>query len=177
LILDDPQWQLHRDFYARVGDFLAPGGSVLLAENTGGGPPEDFIPMIAEGGLLHVQTLWFTGGRSPAYWYFIWSHKGLPGLVRDERVAVTIPLRDEPGEPVSVPAGAPCMVSASNETDRVLRPRIYDKAGVDQVDPFMQLVELSPGRAADLALLAFRAGTYDVRDPDHDTTLATLVAS
>jgi methylase of polypeptide subunit release factors len=79
LILDDPGWALHARFYRRVADFLAPGGSVLLQENSEGSTVGDFLPLLAAGRLRHVQTLRYSGGR----YYFVWSQPHLPGLVAE----------------------------------------------------------------------------------------------
>ena len=39
LLLHDPGWALHRRFYAQVGEHLAPGGSLLIQENSEGSGP------------------------------------------------------------------------------------------------------------------------------------------
>ncbi len=49
LVLDQG-WKLHRDFYADVRRFLAPGARVILQEHEKGSSPEIFAPMIAAGG-------------------------------------------------------------------------------------------------------------------------------
>lgn len=80
LITDDLDWRLHREFYGAVARFLAPGGSVLLQENEEGSDPGEFLPMIAEGGLRHVQTLRFTAGAGGPGFYYLWSQVAVPGL-------------------------------------------------------------------------------------------------
>jgi hypothetical protein len=46
----DPDWQLHRRFYASVGRYMNPGGLVLIVENRRGSDPELFAEMIRAGG-------------------------------------------------------------------------------------------------------------------------------
>ncbi len=46
----DPDWSLHRRFYAAVGRHMNEGGVVIVAENRAGSDPEAFADMIAAGG-------------------------------------------------------------------------------------------------------------------------------
>jgi 16S rRNA G966 N2-methylase RsmD len=46
----DPGWQLHRRFYATVGQHMNPGGLVLIVEQTRGSDPAVFEDMIRAGG-------------------------------------------------------------------------------------------------------------------------------
>jgi methylase of polypeptide subunit release factors len=57
----DPNWQIHRDFFAAIGDFLAAGGVVVLQENNRGSTVDTFRQMIEQSGLKIV----FTNGDSP----------------------------------------------------------------------------------------------------------------
>lgn len=57
----DPDWRIHRDFFATIGDFLAPGGVIVLQENNRGSTVEDFRQMIEQSGLQIV----FIDGESP----------------------------------------------------------------------------------------------------------------
>jgi 16S rRNA G1207 methylase RsmC len=50
----DDDWHLHREFFAGVGGFLAPGGVVVLQENNRGSTVETFRPMIEAAGLSIV---------------------------------------------------------------------------------------------------------------------------
>jgi hypothetical protein len=50
----DPDWAIHRGFYAGVGRFLAPEGLILIQENGDGSGPETFREMIEAGGLRIV---------------------------------------------------------------------------------------------------------------------------
>lgn len=59
--LYDPDWNVHKRFYANVKRFLNAGASVLLVENAAGSSPEVFKPMIEEGGLALVDV--FKSGR------------------------------------------------------------------------------------------------------------------
>ena len=62
LLAHDPQWQIHREFFQTVGNFLAPGGVVVLQENNAGSTVESFRQMIGEAGLKIV----FADGDSPS---------------------------------------------------------------------------------------------------------------
>jgi hypothetical protein len=62
LLAHDPQWQIHREFFQTVGNFLAPAGVVVLQENNAGSTVESFRQMIAEAGLKIV----FADGDSPS---------------------------------------------------------------------------------------------------------------
>ena len=56
----DPNWELHRRFYAAVGRHMNPGGLVLIVEQTRGSDPEVFEEMIRTGGgeprAVHAGT-------------------------------------------------------------------------------------------------------------------------
>ncbi len=54
----DRGWTLHRRFYESVGRYLSNGGNVMLIENSEGSRPEEFIQMIKDGDLSHVDTIW-----------------------------------------------------------------------------------------------------------------------
>jgi hypothetical protein len=62
LLAHDPQWQIHREFFQTVGNFLAPGGVVVLQENNAGSTVESFRQMIEEAGLKIV----FIDGDAPS---------------------------------------------------------------------------------------------------------------
>jgi hypothetical protein len=51
LILHDPGWRIHREFFSRVGAHLKPGGVIVLQENSEGSTAESFREMIEEAGL------------------------------------------------------------------------------------------------------------------------------
>ena len=57
----DPDWRIHREFFATIGDFLNVGGVVVLQENNRGSTVETFRQMIEQSGLEIV----FTDGDSP----------------------------------------------------------------------------------------------------------------
>jgi methylase of polypeptide subunit release factors len=46
----DPDWSLHRRFYASVGRHMNAGGVVVVAENRAGSDPDAFAEMITAGG-------------------------------------------------------------------------------------------------------------------------------
>jgi 16S rRNA G966 N2-methylase RsmD len=175
LILDDPEWRLHREFFRSVGPFLAPGASVLMLENSEGGPPEVFAPMIEDGGLSLVRTLWHTGGRAAAHHYYLWIKQGLPGMTFDDgREAVDLRLQVEADPPVTVSASLPLAVRLLNETGRAVRPRLLDGSGSDVL--WLRLGQIAAGAEAQLPLVALKAGEYHVLDAPQDATVARLVA-
>lgn len=53
----DPNWEIHKKFYASVKNFLTPGGCVFFQENGLGSSVGDFVPMIRESGGTVVCTL------------------------------------------------------------------------------------------------------------------------
>ena len=57
----DPDWQIHRDFFATIGNFLTPSGVIVLQENNRGSTVETFREMIGQSGLEIV----FADGNSP----------------------------------------------------------------------------------------------------------------
>jgi predicted RNA methylase len=74
----DPDWRIHREFFATIGDFLTAGGIVVLQENNRGSTVATFREMIGQSGLEIV----FTDGDSPtltkeSVFYYI-------GIVRKE---------------------------------------------------------------------------------------------
>jgi 16S rRNA G966 N2-methylase RsmD len=175
LISDDPGWRLHRDFYRRVGDLLAPGGSLLMQENSEGSTPEDFLPMIAEGGLSLIRSFWYTGRRAVPPIYYMWITKTLPGLTFDDGpTLVTLPLHDFADAPVAVPAGRPCIVRLSNKTGHPVQPRLVDESGAPQL--LLPLGEIPAGAEAELPVVALRPGDYEVNDTVKHITVARLVA-
>lgn len=48
----DAQWHLHREFFADIGNFLKPGGVVVLQENNRGSTAETFRPMVEASNLV-----------------------------------------------------------------------------------------------------------------------------
>jgi hypothetical protein len=50
----DPEWSIHRGFFAQVGRHLNPGGVVVLQENNIGSTAETFAAMITHAGLKTV---------------------------------------------------------------------------------------------------------------------------
>ncbi|HXI07452.1 MAG TPA: methyltransferase [Bradyrhizobium sp.] len=60
LLAHDPQWQIHREFFDGVGNFLARDGVIVLQENNAGSTVESFREMIEQAGLKIV----FADGHS-----------------------------------------------------------------------------------------------------------------
>lgn len=69
----DQDWAAHRRFYATVRDRLAPGGSVLLQENSRFTRVDDFADMIQDAGLTLVAA-----PPSVGRYYFVWSRSEAP---------------------------------------------------------------------------------------------------
>ena len=51
LILHDPGWHIHREFFSQVGAHLKSGGVIVLQENSEGSTAESFREMIEKAGL------------------------------------------------------------------------------------------------------------------------------
>jgi 16S rRNA G966 N2-methylase RsmD len=56
LITHDPEWQIHRGFFASVAKHLKPGALIVLQENNSGSTPGTFRPMLEAAGLQIVFT-------------------------------------------------------------------------------------------------------------------------
>jgi methylase of polypeptide subunit release factors len=69
--LYDRGWRLHRDFFADVSRFLAPGGVIVLQENNQGSTTETFRPMIETAGFRIVLAEGCRGRvtEQPNYYY------------------------------------------------------------------------------------------------------------
>ena len=68
----DPDWRVHRGFFAGVARHLKPGGVIVLQENNEGSTPATFAPMIAAGrdcGLVFVQDASRNAHRAFAMFY------------------------------------------------------------------------------------------------------------
>ena len=50
----DPEWSIHRGFFAAIGRHLNPGGVIVLQENNEGSTPATFTQMIGDAGLAVV---------------------------------------------------------------------------------------------------------------------------
>ena len=54
----DPDWNIHKQFYANIEKFLKPDGSVLFIENTAGSMPRIHTKIITESNLEVVDCFW-----------------------------------------------------------------------------------------------------------------------
>ena len=61
----DPDWNLHRRFFAAIGRFLKPSGMIVLLENNRGSTAETFRSMIGAAGLCVVFVRNCEGRRTP----------------------------------------------------------------------------------------------------------------
>jgi SAM-dependent methyltransferase len=162
LVTDDPGWRLHRNFYQRVGEFLAPGGSVLIQENTEGNTPEDFLTMIADGGLTLVRTLWYVETSPWANFYYMWIKKAMPGMVLGDPAPATLSLRDPVDGHVEGPAAGPVSLRLVNETGRSVVPHLVDNRGASVL--WLPLGQMPTGADMQLPFLSLKPGEYEVRD-------------
>lgn len=176
LITDDPQWRLHRSFYAGIGKHLAPGGSVLLQENSEGSSPEDFIPMIEAAGLTYIRTLWYSGGGNATFFY-VWAKAALTGLSIGDNAPpeLSIDLADAAGAPVQVRAGTVLSLRVHNSTTRPVQPRMTDSAGTELW--WLPLETTAPGQSRLLPRLTLRAGDYVISDAADGVPLSLVRAT
>jgi hypothetical protein len=77
LLMFDPDWAVHRNFYSSVGRHLQPGARVVVVEARDGSTPEIFAPMIEAGGGKLVASVPGTdlAGRGNGYYFLVseWS--------------------------------------------------------------------------------------------------------
>ncbi len=50
MLVSDPGWEIHKNFYSNVGRFMNPGGYVILLEDGKQSAPDTFSSMISSGG-------------------------------------------------------------------------------------------------------------------------------
>lgn len=179
LLTDDPGWRLHRDFYATVGRFLTPGGSVLFQENSEGADPAEFVPMIEAGGLEHVHTYWYTPHGHATVCY-VWARSALPGLFADDRAGAPVPLdlTDPPGQPTELPPNTAPALRLRNRTGRAVSVWVVDAGGGEPLGAGARaFLSLSVPEDGELTLprMALRPGDYlVVDDVVPDTVLARV---
>jgi predicted RNA methylase len=85
----DPDWELHRRFYASVATHMNPGGLVVMAEAQEGSDPELFEEMIRAGGgqpvAIHPGT--DIHGSPNGLYYQLSEWPGSEGLIAGARVS------------------------------------------------------------------------------------------
>lgn len=77
-IMDDPNWDIHRNFYNKISNYLTDDGVILIQENMDGSKPEHFTEMIESNNLEIIDVI-----KSPAWFeesthlmiYYIQIHK------------------------------------------------------------------------------------------------------
>jgi hypothetical protein len=159
----DAGWRLHASFYAEVGRFLADGGQVLLLDNSKGGSPDDFLPMLRAGGLELVRTLWYSASGHHQM-YYLWSKKLLSGLILEPPTisVYDIELTEPPSTSVTEIENADVFrLRLHNKLTRAVRPRLLAIQRYDVFDA------IAPQGVYSLPPLAFRAGRYGI--DDHST--------
>jgi 16S rRNA G966 N2-methylase RsmD len=67
----DPDWRIHRDFFASIGRFLNPGGMIVLQENNQGSTAETFRAMSEAAGfsIVFVDGALPQRTADPRYYY------------------------------------------------------------------------------------------------------------
>lgn len=179
LLSDDLDWKLHRNFYADVVRFLAPGGSVLLQKNSEGGTPADFIPMIEAGGLHHVSTEWYaTNGHATIF--YLWATAALPGLVADDgdTLPTSLNLTDPATAMCALPRHATHTLRLRNLAGRPVKVRVTDAEGGEPLGrrarDFVPL-NLSVEGELTLPRMALSPGDYFILDDANtDVILARM---
>jgi hypothetical protein len=84
LILHDPGWRIHREFFSQVGAHLKPGGVIVLQENSEGSTAESFREMIEKAGLEISFVEFGSKQRTPhGHLYYI-------GIVRRGKLLVVV---------------------------------------------------------------------------------------
>lgn len=66
----DPDWRIHRGFFATVAPFLKPGGVIILQENTAGSTVETFRSVIEQSGLTIVFVQGSVPQRTPDHRFY-----------------------------------------------------------------------------------------------------------
>ncbi|MDQ3761155.1 MAG: methyltransferase [Actinomycetota bacterium] len=160
LITDDNDWRFHRRFYQEVGAFLAPGGSILIQESSEGSVPKDFLPMLADGGLDHIRTLWYREGVAGPSIYYIWAQKCLSGLITYSHTSqVTVPLMDAPSSPITLSDMAFYSIRLANRTKRPLQVHLLDEVRCSQLWALERSI-IAPEKDVELGPMSFRPGHY-----------------
>jgi methylase of polypeptide subunit release factors len=65
LVAHDPDWRIHRTFFAQIGRHLKPGGIIILLESSHGSTSETFRDMISSAGLEIVFVEFGAKRRTP----------------------------------------------------------------------------------------------------------------
>jgi methylase of polypeptide subunit release factors len=65
LLRHDPDWRIHRTFFAQIGGHLKPGGIIILLENNYSSTMETFRDMISSAGLDIVFVEFGSKRRTP----------------------------------------------------------------------------------------------------------------
>ncbi|MEX0751868.1 MAG: methyltransferase [Xanthobacteraceae bacterium] len=66
----DPDWRIHRGFFAKIANFLKPNGVVVLQENNAGSTAETFRAMIEAAGLSIVFVHGCAPERTPDHRFY-----------------------------------------------------------------------------------------------------------
>lgn len=176
IITDDPDWKLHRDFYAGVSRFLNPGGAVLIQENAEGSAPADFIPMMAGNELEYVRSLSYFGHGRPNF-YFLWAVKASNEIVlHDSPVPVVLQLAEE-APTVQVAAGRVVTACLHNLSHRTVHPSHFED--VDRATDYYgpHWASVAPGDRLALPRLVLRPGDYVIRDRSVGAVMCRISAT
>lgn len=179
LRVQDRGWKLHRHLYANMSRFLRPGGSSLFQETSLGVPPEEFLPMVEEGGMRHVSTVWCNENRRIPGIYFLWTKPASTTVLVNppDAAPAQIELSDTAGEPVELSTGEIHRLRLHNTTGRPVSPRVDLTGGSDgRIE--RPLTEIPPGGELELPPTAIGAGKRIVfREEPGGKTLAEATGS
>jgi methylase of polypeptide subunit release factors len=56
-IADDPNWEIHRNFYKKIGNYLTDDGAIIIQENADGSDVSMFEEMINDGNLKILDVI------------------------------------------------------------------------------------------------------------------------
>jgi hypothetical protein len=73
IIFRDPEWRLHRDFYASVGAHVEHQSDIVIQENLRFSRPETFEAMLDAGGLELVDAPVCSTPPGNTLYYYVWS--------------------------------------------------------------------------------------------------------
>ena len=131
LLAHDPDWRIHRTFFAQVGGHLKPGGIIILEENNYASTSETFRNMISSAGLDIVFVEFGSKRRTPHFMSIIWaSHvAGMPCQIGHGARSFLHSLSSRDGDERSVPTRYRGMIQKACGLSIVRAPAVIVQAG------------------------------------------------
>lgn len=166
IVSDDPDWALHRRFYAGVGRFLAPAGNVLVQENYVASREDDFLPMIEAGGLVLVDSFMAEpegAGRFNPY-YFLRSRRAHRGIVPGSRPPLVLEVIAGQESVLRIDRGTKYAIGILNEGLEPISARLFDEGG--RALSLVPLAEAGPGERVQTRPFLLTAGRFLLRDSE-----------